>query len=67
MVLPFILYYLAFILKLLTDYRKMRNLQINVNKLVGKVSINLLHHTKSDACVTTVVLLCKHVIAKKHM
>ena len=27
-------------------YRKMRNLQIHVNKLVGKVSINLLYHAK---------------------
>ena len=27
-------------------YRKVRNLQIGVNKLVGKVSINLLHYAK---------------------
>ena len=27
-------------------YRKVRNLQIGVNKLLGKVSINLLHHVK---------------------
>ena len=28
-------------------YRKVRNLQIGVDKLVGKVLINLLHHEKS--------------------
>ena len=26
-------------------YRKVRNLQIDVNKLIGYVSINLLHHS----------------------
>ena len=30
-------------------YRKVRNLQICVDKLVGKASINLLSHTKSAA------------------
>ena len=45
MVLPFMLYKLvSFCLQI--TYRKVRNLQIGVNKLVGKVSINLLHHTK---------------------
>ena len=34
-----------------TAYRKVRNLQIGVNKLVGKVLINLLHHTKLVACI----------------
>ena len=38
---------LPFIIYLQTAYRKVRNLQIGVNKLVGKVSINLLNHTKS--------------------
>ena len=30
--------------------RKVRNLQIGVGKLVGKVSINLLHLIKSAVC-----------------
>ena len=32
--------------RLQITYRKVRNSQIHVNKLVGQVSINLLHHTK---------------------
>ena len=32
-------------------YRKVRNLRIGVDKLVGKVSINLFRHVKSAACV----------------
>ena len=31
-------------------YRKVKNLQIGVNKLVGKISINLLRHVK---CITS--------------
>ena len=40
----------------------MRNLQISVNKLVGKVSINfyvtvsLLCHTKSAVCVISIII-----------
>ena len=44
MVFSFILYYFSFHLQI--TYRKVINLQIGVNKLVGKVLINLLHHTK---------------------
>ena len=33
--------------RLQITYRKVRNLQIDVNKLVGKVLINLLRHAKS--------------------
>ena len=33
----------------------MRNLQIGVNKLVGKVLINLLRHVKSAACVISII------------
>ena len=36
-------------------YRKV-NLQIGVNKLVGKVSINLLHHVKSAACIINIII-----------
>ena len=39
MVLPFIHLQIA--------YKKVRNLQINVDKFVEKVLINLLNHTKS--------------------
>ena len=77
----------------------MGNLWIGVNKLVGKLSINLLLHTNSATCtisiiihaptvaytmgnswivkvvhlnkisvfVTTVALLCQHVIVNKQM
>ena len=34
----------------------MRNLKISVDKLVGKVSINLLHHAKSAACVISIII-----------
>ena len=37
-------------------YRKVRNLQIGVNKLVGKVSINLLHHAQSATCVISIFI-----------
>ena len=50
MMLPFILYYLAF------ACRKVRNLQIGVNELVGKVSISLLCHAKSAACVISIII-----------
>ena len=35
----------------------MRNLQIGVDKLVGKVSINLLHPTKSAACIINIIII----------
>ena len=54
MVFPFILYYLdRFCLQI--TYRKVRNLQIGVDKLVGKVSINLLCHIKSTACMISLI------------
>ena len=37
-------------------YRKVRNLQIGVNKLVGKVSINLLRHAKSAVCIISIII-----------
>ena len=40
-------------------YRKVRNLQIGVDKLIGKVSINSLHHVKfikSAACVISIII-----------
>ena len=43
-------------------YRKVRNLQISINKLVGMASINLLHtlsllhHTKLAACVISIIV-----------
>ena len=46
MVFTFILHYLE----------KVRNLQISVDKLVGKVLINLLHHTKSAACIISIII-----------
>ena len=36
-------------------YNKMRNLQIGLDKLVGKVLINLLRHTKSVAWVSIII------------
>ena len=42
---PFILYYLAFIFNHL---QKGENLQIGVDKFVGKVLINLLHHSRDQ-------------------
>ena len=45
MVFTFILHYLE----------KVRNLQISVDKRVGKVLINLLHHTKSAACIISII------------
>ena len=50
MVFPFILYQLAFIFKLLIEIAK------GVNKLVGNVSINLLHHAKSAICVINIII-----------
>ena len=37
-------------------YRKVRNLQIGVDKLVGKVAINLLHHTKSATYLFSIII-----------
>ena len=34
----------------------MRNLQIGVDKLVGKVSINLLRHTKSADYIINIII-----------
>ena len=33
----------------------MRNSRIGANKLVGYVSINLLHHSKSATCVISII------------
>ena len=47
-------------------YRKVRNLRIGVNKLVGKVSINLLcHTTKSAVCVISIIRLACYSSAGK--
>ena len=37
-------------------YRKVKNLHISVDKLVGKVLLNLLHHTKSAGCVINMII-----------
>ena len=70
---------LLFIFHLQITYRKVRNLKIGVDKLVGKVSIHLLHQQKSAAYIisisikllklyiTTTALLCKYVIVNKCM
>ena len=42
--------------------RKVRNSQIGINKLVGQVSINLLHHAKfimSASCVISITCCVK--------
>ena len=40
-------------------YRKVRNLQIGVDNLVGKVSINLLCHAKLTVCIISIIIsLC---------
>ena len=36
-------------------YRKVRNLQIGVNKLVGKVPIKLLRLSKSAICIISII------------
>ena len=38
-------------------YRKVRNLQIDVLKFVGKVSINFLHHTKPAAYIISIIII----------
>ena len=38
-------------------YRKVRNLEIGVDKLVGKVSINLLCHAKVSACIINIIII----------
>ena len=53
MVLPFAL---LVSIHLQITYSKMKNLQIGVYKLVGKVSINLLHHTKSAVCIISIIV-----------
>ena len=42
---------LLFSFHLQITYRKVRNLQIGVKKLVGKVLINILHHRKSKSAL----------------
>ena len=54
MVFP-LLHFIAFIFKSIT--KRMRNLYIGVDKLVEKMSINLLHYTKIN--VTQISHLCK--------
>ena len=49
-------YFLLVNFHLQIAYRKARNLQIGVNKLVGKVLINLLRHTKLVACVISIII-----------
>ena len=43
-------------------YRKVRNLQIGVDMLLGKVSINLLHHTKSLFIIHGPAVACAYII-----
>ena len=55
MVFPFMLHYLAFIF----PFRKVRNLQIGVENLIGKVSINtshkVSHHAKSASIISIII------------
>ena len=37
-------------------YKNVRNMQVGVDKLVGKVLINLLHHAKSVTCVISTII-----------
>ena len=41
----------------------MRNLRIGVNKLVGKVLINFLHHAKPVVCQLSVISIIIHELA----
>ena len=50
----FILHYLVFIFKSLS--RKVKNLQIGVEKLIGKVLINSICHTKPATCVIGIII-----------
>ena len=50
MMFPFILYYLAFIFKSLIEK------QFGVEKLVGKMSINVLCHAKSATCIISIII-----------
>ena len=43
--------------------QKVRNLQIGVNKLVRKVSINLLHHAKSATYVISIIIYAPYSYA----
>ena len=47
-------------------YRQMRNLQIGVDKLIEKVSINLLHHAKSAACIISIIIINVPAVAYLH-
>ena len=56
MMFPFILYYLAFIFKSLIKT------QFGIEKLVGKVSINILCHAKSAVCIISIIINAPAVV-----
>ena len=43
--------------------RKVRNLQIGVDKILGKVSINLLHHAKSTGFIISIIIIDAPAVA----
>ena len=49
-------FYLLLTFHLQIIYRKVRNLQNDVDKLVGKVVLKLLHHAKSAACIISIII-----------
>ena len=54
MVFPFYTLLLSFSRQ--STYGKVKNLQIDVDMLVGKVLINLLCHTKSVTCIINIII-----------
>ena len=52
----FLLSFITFSFCLQITYTKVRNLQIGIDNLVLKVSINLLHHKKSATCIITIII-----------
>ena len=52
--------------RLQITYRKVRKLQFSVDKLVGKVSINLLHHAKLAACIISIIIINVPTVAYPH-
>ena len=54
---------LSFIVSFCLQIRKIRNLQIGIDKHVGKVSINLLYHSKYIShCVISIIINAPAVV-----
>ena len=47
-------------------YRKVRNLQIGVDKHVGKIVLSFLCHTKSAACIISMIIDTPKYVAYAH-